>query len=266
MEAAKREFQEETGFVASGKFLPLAPIRQRGGKIVHAWAVRGDLDAALVKSNIFSLEWPPRSGKMQEFPEVDRASWFAISLAKRKILESQLPLLEQIEKPRISREETLETQKVALETTNSPHRDPLPTRKNLKLCEYQPKGTWGGSSSEPLRSSRSKANIGVGREEESALNGLDFHNQRTAQKRLGTFSHCARMVILLGPPGAGKGTQAQRIAWQYGLQHLSTGDMLRDNVHRDTELAGKAKLLINRGNLVPDDIVVGMVQDRIAKV
>lgn len=96
------------------------------------------------------------------------------------------------------------------------------------------------------------------------MNGLDFHNQRSAQERLGAFWYCARMVILLGPPGAGKGTQAQRIAGQYGLQHLSTGDMLRDNVHRDTELARKAKPFINRGELVPDDIVLGMVQDRIA--
>jgi adenylate kinase len=73
------------------------------------------------------------------------------------------------------------------------------------------------------------------------------------------------MVILLGPPGAGKGTQAQRIAGQFGLQHLSTGDMLRDNIRRDTELVRKAKPLINRGELVPDEIVLGMVQERIAQ-
>jgi adenylate kinase len=97
------------------------------------------------------------------------------------------------------------------------------------------------------------------------LNGLDLHNQRSAQKGLGTLWHCARLVVLLGPPGAGKGTQAQRIAGQYGLQHLSTGDMLRDNILRDTELARKARLLVNRGNLVSDDIVLGMVQDRIAQ-
>jgi adenylate kinase len=96
------------------------------------------------------------------------------------------------------------------------------------------------------------------------LNGLGFHNQKGVQERLGTFRNCARLVILLGPPGAGKGTQAKRIAGQYGLQHLSTGDMLRDNIRRDTELARKAKPLINRGELVPDDIVLGMVQERIA--
>jgi adenylate kinase len=96
------------------------------------------------------------------------------------------------------------------------------------------------------------------------LNGLDFHNERRAQEGLGTFWYCSRMVILLGPPGAGKGTQAQRIAGQYGLQHLSTGDMLRDNIHRDTELGRKARAFISRGELVPDDVVLRMVRDRIA--
>lgn len=97
------------------------------------------------------------------------------------------------------------------------------------------------------------------------MNGLDFHRQRSVQERLGTYWGCARLVILLGPPGAGKGTQARRIAGQYGLRHLSTGDMLRDNIHRDTELARTAKPFINRGELVPDSIVLGMVQDRIAQ-
>jgi adenylate kinase len=97
------------------------------------------------------------------------------------------------------------------------------------------------------------------------LTGLDFHKERNAQNGLETLWHCARMVILLGPPGAGKGTQAQRIAEQYGLQHLSTGDMLRDNIRRDTGFARKAKLLINGGDLVSDNIVLGLVQDRIAQ-
>jgi adenylate kinase len=97
------------------------------------------------------------------------------------------------------------------------------------------------------------------------LSALGYHNQRGPQVGLGTPWHCVRMVILLGPPGAGKGTQAQRIAGQYGLQHLSTGDMLRDNIRRGTELARRAKPLINRGELVPDDIILGMVQDRIAQ-
>jgi adenylate kinase len=97
------------------------------------------------------------------------------------------------------------------------------------------------------------------------LNGLDFHHQRSAQERPGTLWYSARLVILLGPPGAGKGTQAQRIAQQSGLQHLSTGDMLRDNFRRDTELGKMATPFINEGRLVPDDIVLGMVQDRIAQ-
>jgi adenylate kinase len=97
------------------------------------------------------------------------------------------------------------------------------------------------------------------------LNGVDFHYQKSAQQALESLWDCSRMVILLGPPGAGKGTQAQRIAGQFGLQHLSTGDMLRDNIHRNTELARKAKPIINRGELVPDEIVLGMVQERIAR-
>ena len=97
------------------------------------------------------------------------------------------------------------------------------------------------------------------------MNGLDFYHQRSAQVRPGTLWYCSHLVILLGPPGAGKGTQARRIAGQYGLQHLSTGDMLRDHLHRDTDLARKAKPLINRGELVPDKIVLGMVQERIAQ-
>ena len=97
------------------------------------------------------------------------------------------------------------------------------------------------------------------------MNGLGFHNRRSVQVRPGTPWNSTRLVILLGPPGAGKGTQAQRIARQYGLQHLSTGDMLRDNLRRDTELAKKARPLINRGELVPDEIVLGMVQERIAQ-
>jgi predicted NUDIX family NTP pyrophosphohydrolase len=97
--AAKREFQEETGIApaSNGPFQLLKPIQQKGGKIVHAWAVEWDVDAAAIKSNTFSMEWPPRSGKLREFPEIDRAAWFEIAEAKRKILKSQLGLLDQLE-------------------------------------------------------------------------------------------------------------------------------------------------------------------------
>ena len=85
LEVARREFEEETGFIPRGKaFKPLTPLRQPGGKMVHAWAVEGDCDAAAVKSNSFSMGWPPHSGKIQEFPEVDRAEWFAIETPRGK--------------------------------------------------------------------------------------------------------------------------------------------------------------------------------------
>jgi predicted NUDIX family NTP pyrophosphohydrolase len=97
LQAAKREFQEETGFAVEGNFIELTPLKQPGGKRVHAWAVSGDCQAESVKSNTFSLEWPPRSGKRQEFPEVDRAAWFTFEMAKEKILPGQLGLLEELQ-------------------------------------------------------------------------------------------------------------------------------------------------------------------------
>jgi predicted NUDIX family NTP pyrophosphohydrolase len=97
LDAAKREFREETGMIAEGEFQLLKPVRQRSGKIVYSWAVHLDLDAAAVKSNTFSMEWPRGSGRMQEFPEIDRADWFKIDLARRKILKGQLGLLDQLE-------------------------------------------------------------------------------------------------------------------------------------------------------------------------
>jgi len=97
LDAAKREFREETGLVAEGEFQPLKPVRQRSGKLVYAWAVHLDSNAAAVTSNTFSMEWPRGSGRMQEFPEIDRADWFNIDLARRKILKGQLGLLDQLE-------------------------------------------------------------------------------------------------------------------------------------------------------------------------
>ncbi|HUS23553.1 MAG TPA: NUDIX domain-containing protein [Candidatus Binatia bacterium] len=94
--AARREFQEETGTAMTGEFMALAPIRQPGGKRVQAWAVEGDLDAAAIRSNTFTLEWPRGSGQQREFPEVDRAGWFAPAEARRKLLPSQQPLLDEL--------------------------------------------------------------------------------------------------------------------------------------------------------------------------
>jgi len=97
LEAARREFEEETGFRPGGMFRELAPVRQRSGKIVHAWAVEGDCESAAIRSNTFSMEWPPRSGRQQKFPEVDRADWFGISEARERILDAQRALLAQVE-------------------------------------------------------------------------------------------------------------------------------------------------------------------------
>jgi predicted NUDIX family NTP pyrophosphohydrolase len=97
LQAAKREFQEETGFTVEGNFIELTPLKQPGGKLVHAWAVEGDCQPESIKSNTFSLEWPPRSGKRQEFPEVDRAGWFPVAVAKEKISKGQLGLIEELQ-------------------------------------------------------------------------------------------------------------------------------------------------------------------------
>jgi len=94
--AALREFEEETGVIIAGTPLPLQPVRQPSGKIIRAWALEGDLDPATVKSNTFSLEWPPRSGRQQEFPEIDRVAWLPVEEARRKIVPGQVPLLEQL--------------------------------------------------------------------------------------------------------------------------------------------------------------------------
>jgi predicted NUDIX family NTP pyrophosphohydrolase len=95
--AARRETAEETGFTPGGEFVPLPPIRQKAGKVVVAWAVETDCDPAELRSNLFSMEWPPRSGRMGEFPEVDRGAWFPIEEARGKMLEAQRPFLDALE-------------------------------------------------------------------------------------------------------------------------------------------------------------------------
>jgi predicted NUDIX family NTP pyrophosphohydrolase len=98
LDAARREFEEETGFSADGPFVPLEPLRQKSGKVIHAWAAEGDLDGSAVRSNTFTIEWPPRSGRQRTFPEVDRAAWFAPEEAARRIHPGQAPFLESLRK------------------------------------------------------------------------------------------------------------------------------------------------------------------------
>ena len=100
--AAKREFLEETGFAADGAgspeagYLPLGTVKQPSGKIVHAWAAQVDVDPARITSNTFELEWPPKSGKTQAFPEVDAAGWFSLQEAAMKMLKGQLVFLDRL--------------------------------------------------------------------------------------------------------------------------------------------------------------------------
>jgi predicted NUDIX family NTP pyrophosphohydrolase len=93
---AKREFTEETGLTAAGEFIALKPIRQKSGKTVHAFALEGDFDLSAFASNKFAMEWPPRSGKRQNFPEVDRVAYFKLATARRKILPAQRPFIEEL--------------------------------------------------------------------------------------------------------------------------------------------------------------------------
>ena len=96
-EAAGREFEEETGIQLNGELIPLKPIKQKTGKNVAAWAVEQDIDASNIKSNHFEMEWPPRSGKYQQFPEMDRAGWFSVFDAKEKIIPGQAALIAELE-------------------------------------------------------------------------------------------------------------------------------------------------------------------------
>jgi predicted NUDIX family NTP pyrophosphohydrolase len=95
-DAAKREFFEETGFTPEGTFIKLTPLKQSGGKLISAWAFEGDCDESKIKSNTFELEWPPHSGKISTFSEIDRAEWFTINLAREKILKGQVGFIEEL--------------------------------------------------------------------------------------------------------------------------------------------------------------------------
>lgn len=98
LEAAKREFLEETGCDAADNLVPLTPLAQPSGKLVYCWATIGDCDESAVKSNTFMMEWPPRSGKHAEFPEIDRAGWFPLAQAREKISSGQKGFIDQLEK------------------------------------------------------------------------------------------------------------------------------------------------------------------------
>jgi predicted NUDIX family NTP pyrophosphohydrolase len=96
LEAAKREFQEETGLSVDGEFHALAPVKQKSRKTVHAFAVEANIGVATIRSNTFEMEWPPKSCRLQEFPEADRAAWFSLDEARRKIHAGQAALLDQL--------------------------------------------------------------------------------------------------------------------------------------------------------------------------
>jgi predicted NUDIX family NTP pyrophosphohydrolase len=97
--AALREFEEEVGSAldATGELIALGDIRQKNRKVVTAWAAEGDVDASAVRSNTFEMEWPPRSGQQQEFPEIDRAEWFSLARARAKLIEAQVAFLDRLE-------------------------------------------------------------------------------------------------------------------------------------------------------------------------
>jgi predicted NUDIX family NTP pyrophosphohydrolase len=98
VDTAKREFFEETGSPIEGRFVALTQLKQNSGKLVHAWAVEGNIDASSIRSILFSMEWPPHCGKQREFPEVDRGGWFTIPAAREKLLAGQRGFLDDLEK------------------------------------------------------------------------------------------------------------------------------------------------------------------------
>ena len=96
LDAAKRELEEETGIKATGHFIELTPVKQKSGKLVHAWALHQDIDPAIIRSNTFEMEWPPKSGNRKAFPEIDAAAWFNMDEAKKKMINEQAPLIDEL--------------------------------------------------------------------------------------------------------------------------------------------------------------------------
>lgn len=97
LQAAIRETEQETGIKSQGKFIALSPLKQKSGKIIHAWALQGNFEPSDFKSNAFEIEWPPKSGKKKAFPEVNETSWFSIAEAKLKIVPGQIPFITELE-------------------------------------------------------------------------------------------------------------------------------------------------------------------------
>ena len=96
LDAAKRELEEETGIKAAGDFIELTPVKQKSGKLVYAWALHKDIDPAIIRSNNFEMEWPPKSGNKKAFPEIDAAAWFNMDEAKKKMINEQAPLIDEL--------------------------------------------------------------------------------------------------------------------------------------------------------------------------
>jgi predicted NUDIX family NTP pyrophosphohydrolase len=96
LKAAQREFEEETGVAITGKFIALKPVKQKSGKMVYTWACEGNIDHNIIRSNTFPIEWPPRSGKFIEIPEVDKGGWFIYDEAKLKLIPGQVPILDEL--------------------------------------------------------------------------------------------------------------------------------------------------------------------------
>lgn len=97
LDAAKREVKEETGITVQGDFIELTPVKQKSGKVIYVWAVQGNFNLEEIQSNTFEIEWPPKSGKKKAFPEIDKAAWFTMDVAKKKIIEGQVPLIKELE-------------------------------------------------------------------------------------------------------------------------------------------------------------------------
>jgi predicted NUDIX family NTP pyrophosphohydrolase len=96
LETAKREFKEETGTIIDGNFITLTPVKQKAGKLVYAWAIQGNIDSEKITSNTFKIQWPPKSGKWIDLPEVAKAGWFSIDESKQKINPAQIPLIDEL--------------------------------------------------------------------------------------------------------------------------------------------------------------------------